>query len=223
MLYLTATPIGNLEDITLRALRILKEVDFILAEDTRKTGILLARFAIKNRLVSFHDYSQGKKISKVVGELKNGKKAALVSNAGTPLVSDPGFKLVKECLKQKIEITCLPGASSPVTALVLSGLAPDKFAFFGYPPRKQKARQNFLAQAANSFLTSIFLESPYRIIGMLKDLKAAVGNREVAICREMTKKFEEIIRSDLDQAISILASKKARGEYTVVVSGRQKT
>ncbi len=222
MIYIVATPIGNLEDITLRALRVLGEVDFILAEDTRKTGNLLKHFQIKNKLVSFYEHNESRKIPQVIEELKKGKKAALVSSAGTPTISDPGFKLIREARREKIEITSLPGPSSLIAAVPLSSIGSEKFIFFGYFPRKKGAKQKLFGQLLNWPAASIFFESPYRILRTLNELKAELGERRVTLCREMTKKFEEIFEGSLDEVVDFLGKKKPRGEFTFILSGSEK-
>lgn len=217
MLYLVATPIGNLEDITLRALRILKEVDFILAEDTRKTGILLKRYQIKNRLISFYEHNEDKKTPKTIEELKRGKNAALVSNAGTPAVSDPGFKLIKKCRQEKIKVTSIPGPSSLVTAFALSSIDSEKFTFLGYLPRKKGRRDKLFSQLAAFPSAYMFFESPYRVLKILGELKKALGDRKITICREMTKKFEEIFEGSLEEALNHFSKKVPKGEFTLVL------
>lgn len=217
MLYLVATPIGNLEDITLRALRVLKEVDFVLAEDTRKTGILFKRYQIKNRLISFYEHNEDKKIPKAIEELKGGKNAALVSSAGTPAVSDPGFKLIKKCREEKIEVVSIPGPSSIITAFTLSSIDSEKFIFLGYVPRKKGKRDKLFSQLATFPSACIFFESPYRILKVLEELKQALGNRKITICREMTKKFEETFEGSLGEAINYFSKKEPKGEFTFVL------
>ncbi|UCD15229.1 MAG: 16S rRNA (cytidine(1402)-2'-O)-methyltransferase [Candidatus Omnitrophota bacterium] len=220
MLYIVATPIGNLEDITLRALRILGEVDFILAEDTRKTAILLKHFGIKKRLESFYEHNEKRKIPWIIEELKKGRNIALVSSAGTPTISDPGYKLVRECRKNCLIVTATPGPCSVINALSVTALPHDKFVFLGYFPRKAGERKKLLEKAKE--LTAIaFLESPFRIIKSLKDINQVLGNRRVMIAREMTKKFEEIFEADLEEAIRHFEKKKTKGEFTVIVSSQK--
>jgi 16S rRNA (cytidine1402-2'-O)-methyltransferase len=218
MLYIVATPIGNREDITLRALGVLGKVDFILAEDTRKTGALLKHFNIKNKLVSFYDHNEDRKTIQVLNELKRGKEIALVSSAGTPTISDPGFKLIRCCREEKIKVTSLPGASSLITALSLSGISSDKFTFFGYLPKKKGARLKLISQMPNCPGSSVFLESPYRILRSLEELEKTLGNKKITVCRELTKKFEEVFESNLKEAIEHFRKKKPRGEFTLVLS-----
>jgi 16S rRNA (cytidine1402-2'-O)-methyltransferase len=218
MLYIVPTPIGNREDITLRAIRILEEVNFVLAEDTRKTGTLLKYFNIKNKLISFYEHNETRKTSQIINELEEGKDIALVSNAGTPTISDPGFKLVKECRQRAIKIIPLPGPSSIITALSASGISSDKFTFFGYLPRKKTARLKFISQILNWPTTCVFFESPYRILATLNELEEVLGERKITVCRELTKKFEEVFESSLKEAVEHFSKKKPRGEFTLVLS-----
>ncbi|MDP2924405.1 MAG: 16S rRNA (cytidine(1402)-2'-O)-methyltransferase [Candidatus Omnitrophota bacterium] len=217
MLYIVATPIGNLEDITLRALRVFKEVDFILAEDTRKTGFLLAHFGIKKLLVSFFEHSEVKKIPWVIAELKSGKNIALVSDGGTPTISDPGYKLVRECRKEKLSITSIPAASSITNALALTSLPHDKFLFIGYMPRKPGERKRLLEKIKSWDSAIVFFESPFRITSSLKTIKEVLGERRIAVLREMTKKFEEVLELSTEEAINHFEKVKPRGEFTVIV------
>lgn len=221
MLYIIATPIGNLEDITLRALRILKEADIILAEDTRKTGFLLNHFGIKKPLISFYDHNEAKKTPWVIGELKKGKNIALVSSAGTPVISDPGYRLIKECRKQEIPFTALPGASSVTNILALSSIAHDKFIFLGYLSKKDNERRKVLQKVKDWDFAFVFFESPFRLESALKSIKDILGNKNVTIGREMTKKFEEILEVSMEQAISHFEKNKPRGEFTLVVDNRR--
>jgi len=220
MLYIVATPIGNLEDITLRAARILGEVDFILAEDTRKTGILLSRLNIKKKLVSFFEHSEERKIPEVIEQLKQGRDIALVSSAGTPTISDPGYKLIRELRKLELPITSIPGPSSIINALALTSIPHDKFSFLGYAPKKASARKKTFEQAKQAKITFVFLESPFRIKSTLQDLKTVFGNHRVALAREMTKKFEEVLELSLDEALEHFSQRKPKGEFTVIVENK---
>jgi 16S rRNA (cytidine1402-2'-O)-methyltransferase len=220
MLYIVATPIGNLEDITLRALRVLREVDFILAEDTRKTSLLLIHFQIKKPLVSFYEHNEAQKIPWVIKELKEGKNIALVSNAGTPTISDPGYKLVRECRKENLPLSSLPGASSITNILALTALPHDKFIFLGYLPRKSGERRRLFGKIKFWDSAIVFFESPFRILTSLKDIKEVMGNKRIAIAREMTKKFEEFLELDLEAAIRYLEKNKPKGEFTLVLDNR---
>lgn len=219
MLYLVATPIGNLEDITFRAVRIIKEVDFVLCEDTRKTGFLLKHLGIKKKLVSFFEHNEVKKIPWVVEELNNGKNVALVSSAGTPTISDPGYRLVRECRKLSLEVTSLPGASSVVNALSLTSIPHEKFVFLGYVPRKASQCKNLFNQVKEWGLSVVFLESPYRLVKSLGVIKEVFGGRKVAVFREMTKKFEEVKEADSEELLVYFSNKKPKGELVLVVSG----
>lgn len=220
MLYIVATPIGNLEDITLRALRILAEVDFILAEDTRKTGFLLKHFQIKNKLVSFFEHNEVVKLPSVIEALKADKNVAVVSSAGTPVLSDPGYRLVRECRRQNIPITSIPGASSISTALTLTSIPHDKFTFLGYLPKKKTECKRLLEKAKTWQTTLVFFESPYRIIKTLNSLKEVFNNNKITICRELTKKFEETFEGSLDEALTHFSSKPPKGEFTLTLSNR---
>jgi len=221
MLYIVATPIGNREDITLRALRVLREADYILVEDTRKSGLLLKRFNINKRLVSFYEHNERKKMPQVVDDLQAGKNIALVCNAGTPTISDPGYRLVLECRQRKLEITALPGPCSIVNALALSSIPHEQFMFRGYLPRKSGARRRLLETLRALDTTFVFLESPYRLIASLQDLLAIFGNRRVTVAREMTKRFEEVFEAELEEALAYFGSKKIKGEIALIVENRK--
>jgi len=221
MLYLVATPIGNLGDITLRALETLKTVDLVVSEDTRKTGFLLKHFEIKKPQMSFHEYNEEKASNRVVDMLLEGKNIALVSDAGSPSVSDPGYRLVRAALKAGVEITAIPGATAVITALVLSGLPVHSFTFRGFPPRKTTARRKFLAVDGESPHTLIFYESPFRLIEFLKDCLAVYGDRPVVVANDLTKKFELVIRGTLSELVANAASLDLRGEFTVVIAGQE--
>ncbi len=212
-----ATPIGNLEDITLRALRILSEADFILAEDTRKTGVLLKHFKISKKMISFYEHKEAKRKTRIMEELKNGKKIALVSNAGTPAISDPGYKLIRECQKENIPTTSLPGASSIINALVLTSIPHDKFSFLGYIPRKRNERKRLFEETKEKKLTAVFFESPYRLLRSLEGLKEVFGDKRIAIAREMTKKFEEVLELNIEEAINHFEKNKPRGEFVIII------
>lgn len=216
------TPIGNLEDITLRALRMLKEADLILSEDTRTTGILLKHFEITNRLMSHHKYNEHQTVSQLAARIKAGEQIVLVSDAGTPGISDPGFMLVRECINQGIDVECLPGATALIPALVCSGLPSDKFCFEGFLPQK-KGRAKRLEELAEEKRTLIFYESPYRVVKTLKQLAETMGeDRKVSVSRELTKKFEETQRGTLKDVISHFSVNEPRGEFVIVLDGVQK-
>ncbi len=215
-LYLVSTPIGNLEDITLRAKRILGEVEVIACEDTRKTGNLLKKLAIpKKELLSYYEENELKRIPQIIKLLKEGKNVALVSEAGTPTISDPGFKLVRECVKEGIKIVSVPGASAILTALTASGLPTDKFLFLGYLPKKQGKRKKIL-ESLPTQITIIFFESPYRLLKSLKEIKEIFGDIEIIICRELTKIHEEIRREKVNQSIAHFEKVKPKGELTIL-------
>ncbi len=219
-LYLIATPIGNLEDITYRAVRILSEADLILSEDTRKTSILLNKYNIKQRLSSFHKFNEHQALQKIIDSLKGGMSVALVSDAGTPGISDPGFILVRECIRENIDIECLPGPTALIPALVLSGIPCDRFTFEGFLPVK-KGRNKRLQELINEFRTMIFYESPHRLKKTLVDLAGIMGNdRAAVISRELTKIHEEIIRGTLESLIDEAGERVIKGEIVIVVQGR---
>ncbi len=217
-LYIVSTPIGNLKDVTLRALEILEKVDLIAAEDTRRTRILLQHHGITTPTTSYYDFNKEQKLPKLIDRLKNGQMLALVSDAGTPGISDPAYRFVRECLDRQIKIEAIPGATACVPALVLSGLPTDRFVFEGFLPLKKgrKTRLEFL-QAEER--TIVLYESPHRIHRTLKDLHTYLGDRQVAVARELTKKFEEIVRGTLKDLCSRPEQIKAKGEFVLVVSG----
>lgn len=219
MLFLVATPIGNLEDITLRALKTLRKVDLIACEDTRKTSILLKRYKIKKPLISFHEYNEKTSIKKIIRILEKGQSVALVANSGTPAISDPGFTLVREAIKLEIEITIIPGPTAFVMALILSGLPVHSFTFRGFPPHKAGKRRKFMEMDKNSSHTVIYYESPHRLIKFLKDAIEIFGDREAAIANELTKMFETIVRGKLSELLDKMEKTKIEGEYTVVITG----
>jgi 16S rRNA (cytidine1402-2'-O)-methyltransferase len=221
-LYLVPTPIGNLGDITLRALEILKSVDTILAEDTRTSGVLLKHYDISKPLQSFHIFNEHKTVSKLIERLNNGETMALISDAGTPGISDPGFLLVREALKAGIKVDCLPGATALIPAIVKSGFPTDRFVFEGFLPHK-KGRQTALKKLAEEERTIIFYESPHRLVKALEQLKEYFGaDRQVSVSRELSKKFEETKTGTVDELLKHFASKEVKGEIVVVVSGRSK-
>jgi len=222
MLYIVSTPIGNLGDISLRALDTLRAVDTVVSEDTRKTGFLLKHFEISKPQISFYEQNEKKHLPRILGLLKQGRDIALVSNAGTPAVSDPGFTLVRAALENGIEITAIPGPTALVMALVLSGLAVHAFTFRGFPPRKSSARVRFMEVDKDSPHTLIFYESPHRLIKFLKDAQGVYGDRPAAIANDLTKKFETILRGTLSELTEQISEVKLLGEYTIVISGQSK-
>ena len=219
MLYLVATPIGNLGDITLRALEVLREVDIVASEDTRKTGALLKHFDIKKPQWSFHEHNEKQTGERIVGVLKQGRSVAVVTNAGTPGISDPGFTLVRRAIDEGLDYTMIPGATAFVMALVLSGLPVHSFTFRGFPPRKAGPRRRFLQVDQEAPHTLIFYESPYRIDALLSDALAVYGDREAAIANDLTKLFETVTRGRISTLIEHVGSSKRRGEYILVVAG----
>jgi len=218
ILYLVATPIGNLEDLSARAIRILRDVDLIAAEDTRQTKKLLSHYGIQTRIMSYHEHNKLTKIDPILNTLRDGD-VALVSDAGTPALNDPGYELVKACLEAGYQVSPIPGASAPVAALVASGLPTDSFLYLGYLPRRSKARQTLLMSIQKQTYTLIFLETPHRLIPALKDIEAILGNRKIAIARELTKIHEEIFRGSISEAIHYYTETPPRGEITLIISG----
>lgn len=213
------TPVGNLEDITLRALRVLKEADLILAEDTRTTGILLKHFDINSRMQSHHKFNEHKSVEQIALRIQGGEHIALVSDAGTPAISDPGFMLVRECVRLGVEVECLPGATAFVPALVMSGLPNEKFCFEGFLPQK-KGRQTRLKELATEPRTMIFYESPYRLEKTLTQFKEYMGEyRQVSVSREISKIYEETIRGTLEEVIYHFKMNEPRGEIVIILAG----
>ncbi len=216
-LYLVSTPIGNLKDITLRAIEVLSSVEIIACEDTRKTGLLLQKLNIQNRpqLLSYYEENEQGRIPQIISFLKKGKSVALVSNAGTPTISDPGYKLVRECLNQGIVVESIPGSSSVLAALTVSGLPTDKFLFLGFLPKKEGKRKNILKSLPIK-TTIIFFESPFRLLKTLRELKIIFGDINVVICRELTKIYEEVRREKIEDSINHFEQIKPKGEFTVL-------
>ena len=213
------TPVGNLEDMTFRAIRVLKEVDLILAEDTRTTGILLKHYGIENRLQSHHKFNEHQRVEQTAARIVAGENIALVSDAGTPAISDPGFLLVRECLHLGVEVECLPGATAFVPALVVSGLPNDRFCFEGFLPLK-KGRQTRLRTLLSEERSIVFYESPHRLLKMLSQLAETFGEeRYVSVSREISKRFEETCRGTLQEVIAHFTENAPRGEFTVVMAG----
>ncbi len=218
-LFLVATPIGNLEDLTHRAERVLKEADFVAAEDTRHTGQLLARLGIKAKLISFHEQNEEKRTPEILEHLKQGVSVALVSDAGTPGVSDPGFVLVRARHQKDIEVYAVPGPAAVLAALTTSGLPTNRFLFEGFLPKKPGKRRKRLETLGGLDATLIFFESPYRLVRFLEELKEVLGNRQAAVARELTKKFEETRSGNLSALAEYYLAHPPRGEITVVVEG----
>ena len=220
-LYLVPTPIGNLKDITLRALEVLKECDIIAAEDTRQTLKLLNHFEIKKPLISYHKFNEQSKGDEIIELLLEGKNIALVSDAGTPGISDPGSVIVEKCIEKNIDFEVLPGATAITTALVYSGLDTTKFIFRGFLPRENKERKLITNELLNSQETLIFYEAPHRLLDTLSYLLDTFGDRKIAVCRELTKLYQEIFRGSLNEAIDHFVSNKPRGEFVLVLEGKR--
>ncbi len=221
-LYLCATPIGNLEDITLRVLRTLREVDLIAAEDTRNSIRLLNHFEIKTPLTSYHEYNKFDKAYVLAEKLRAGQNIALITDAGTPGISDPGEELVRICYEQGIEVTSLPGAAACITALTLSGLPTRRFSFEAFLPKEKKERAAVLEEMAADTRTIIVYEAPHHLIATLKELSAALGDRKITICRELTKKYETAFRTTFTEAIAFYETQGVRGECVIVIEGQNR-
>ena len=221
ILYIVPTPVGNLEDITHRALRILQEADLILAEDTRTSGVLLKHFGIKNAMLSYHKFNEHQTVGRVVERLLAGETVAVVSDAGTPGISDPGFLVAREAIKAGVEVVTLPGATAFVPALVSSGLPCDRFCFEGFLPQK-KGRQTRLMALAGETRTMVIYESPRRVVKTLTQLAEVMGSRrQVSVCREISKVHEESVRGTLAEAIAHFQETEPKGEFVIVVAGRE--
>ena len=221
-LYIVPTPIGNLDDITLRAIKVLDDVDLILCEDTRRSKKLLNHLGIKSQLRSHHKFNEHKEVKVIVNKIKEGNNIAVISDAGTPGISDPGFLIVRTCLENDIEVECLPGASAFIPALIISGISADKFIFEGFLPVK-KGRKTRLSALCLETRTMIFYESPHKLLKTLLDFESSFGpDRKVSVSREITKLFEETLRGSIKELINIYANKKPKGEYVIVVQGKGK-
>jgi 16S rRNA (cytidine1402-2'-O)-methyltransferase len=218
-LFVVPTPIGNLEDITFRAVRILKEVDLILAEDTRTSYVLLKHYDIKTAMQSHHKFNEHKTVLHIVEKIKSGISVALISDAGTPAISDPGFMLVRACVQNEIEVECLPGATAFIPALVASGLPNDRFCFEGFLPHK-KGRQSKLKRLTSETRTMVFYESPYRVLKTLTQFATFFGEeREASVSREISKKFEETVRGTLAELVHHFTTNTPKGEFVIIVAG----
>jgi len=223
-LYVVGTPIGNLEDITFRAVRILQTVDLIAAEDTRHTGKLLQHFQVKTPQISYHEHNRNSRIPEIIEHLSNGKAIALVSDAGMPGISDPGYELIKACIEAGITVVPIPGASAAITALSAAGLPTDRFAFEGFLPPKAQQRRAHLETLQTESRTLIFYESPHRLSDTLQDLAEAFGSdRQIVLARELTKLYEEFWRGTIADAIAHYQQREPQGEYTLVVAGTPAT
>jgi 16S rRNA (cytidine1402-2'-O)-methyltransferase len=220
-LFILPTPIGNLEDITLRAIRILKEADIVLAEDTRTSSKLLKYYGIETKMQAFHQFNEHKSLQSVVGKIQSGSITALISDAGTPGISDPGFLLVRECIRNNIEVECLPGATAFVPALVISGLPSDRFSFEGFIPHK-KGRKNRLEMLSKLETTMVFYESPHRLVQTLEQFAEYFGSDcKASVSRELTKIYEETVRGTLSELIAHYKNKLIRGEIVIVVGRKE--
>ena len=219
-LYLVATPIGNLKDISIRAIDTLKLVDYIACEDTRKTSILLKHYEIHKPLLTFFEHNEEKAAGKIIDLIAEGKSVALVSSAGTPGISDPGYTLVQLAIQQNIRFTMIPGPSAVNMAVVLSGLPTHSFTFRGFPPRKPGPRKRFFEKDIDSVYTLVYYESPYRLVASLKDALAVFGDRQAALTNDLTKMFETILRGKLSDLVITAENSKQLGEYTLVIEGK---
>lgn len=219
-LYVVPTPVGNMEDMTFRAIRVLKEADLILAEDTRTSGILLKHYEIKNAMQSHHKFNEHQTVDGIVNRLKAGETVALISDAGTPGISDPGFLIVRECVRNGIEVQCLPGATAFVPALVSSGLPDERFCFEGFLPQK-KGRMTRLNALVEETRTMIFYESPYRLLKTLTQFVEVFGaERQVSVCREISKVHEESVRGTLQEVVAHFTETEPRGEIVIILAGK---
>lgn len=218
-LYIVGTPIGNLEDMTFRAVKTLQDVDLIAAEDTRHTGKLLQHFQVKTPQVSYHEHNRTSRIPELIKQLQEGKAIALVSDAGMPGISDPGYELVKACVEVAILVVPIPGASAAITALSAAGLPTDKFVFEGFLPPKTNQRREYLELLKTESRTLIFYESPHRLRATLQDLASVLGQRQIVLARELTKFYEEFWRGTIEEACNLYQEKQPQGEYTLIVAG----
>ncbi|MCE7989728.1 MAG: 16S rRNA (cytidine(1402)-2'-O)-methyltransferase [Caldilinea sp. CFX5] len=219
MLYLVATPIGNLDDITLRAIETLRTIDFVASEDTRKTGRLLKHFDISKPQIAFHEHNERQAVERIIGLLRDGKSVAVVTDAGTPGIADPGFIAVRRALEEELPVTMIPGPTGLIMAVVLSGLPVHSFTFRGFPPRKRGQRQRFLAIDQKSPHTLVFYESPYRLIEFLKDALEIYGDRPAAVANDLTKLYEQIWRGPLSVVLAEMEKTALKGEFMVVIGG----
>jgi 16S rRNA (cytidine1402-2'-O)-methyltransferase len=219
MLYLVATPIGNLQDITLRALETLREADIIASEDTRKTGLLLKHFGISKPQMAFHEHNEERAGERIIALLQEGKTVAVVTDAGTPGIADPGYRIVRKAIEAELDFTLLPGPTGLIMALVLSGLAVHSFTFRGFPPRKPGPRRRFLAVDRDAPHTLLFYESPYRLEAFLRDALEVFGDRSAALANDLTKKFETVQRGPLSALLRSVTGTTLKGEYIVVIAG----
>ena len=220
VIHIIPTPIGNLEDITLRSLRILKESDLVLAEDTRVTKKLFMHYTIRTKMISYHSFNEHKKVDQIISRIENGEKCSLVSDAGTPGISDPGFLLVRECIKKNIKIVCLPGPTACIPALIQSGFPTDKFHFEGFLPLK-KRRKTILNEIMNRKTPTILYESKHRLIKTLKEIAEIAPNRSAAVSKEITKLHETNYRDTVENLIYIISKSSIKGEFVIILNGKK--
>ena len=218
MLYIVATPIGNLGDITFRAIEVLKQVDVIACEDTRHTKILLSHYGIQKTLISYFEHNKEKKARYILRLLDDGKNVALVSDAGTPGISDPGYRVIRDAIDNEVNVISIPGANAALAALAVSGMPTDRFAFEGFLPNKTTARKKKLSEFAKKKSTIICYESPHRLLASLEDMGEVLGDAELVVAREITKKFEEIKRGNASDLLAYFKQKKVRGEFVVIIN-----
>jgi 16S rRNA (cytidine1402-2'-O)-methyltransferase len=217
-LFVVASPIGNLEDITLRAVRVLKEVDLVAAEDTRRTGQLLSHFEIRKPLVSYHQFNEAKRTAELIEQLATGKKVALVTDAGSPTISDPGGRLIRACVERGITVEVVPGASAAIAALTVAGFEGNEFVFAGFLPVKSGARRTALEKLTQETRAVVIYESPYRLLKTLGELQTICPERQIVVARELTKKFEEILRGTSEDILKKFEGRSVKGEVTIVIA-----
>ncbi|MCX7785490.1 MAG: 16S rRNA (cytidine(1402)-2'-O)-methyltransferase [candidate division WOR-3 bacterium] len=221
-LYIISTPIGNLQDITLRALDVLKKVDIIACEDTRHTGLLLKHYNIKNKLISFYEYNKKSRTPEIINMIKQGASVGLVSDAGTPGISDPGFYLIRATIAENILVTAIPGPSALLTAIVISGLPSDRFVFEGFLPKREGRKRKKLMELKDEPRTMVFYDSPHRIMKSLTTIQEIFGDRKAVLAKELTKKFETVWRGNISEIINQISDKEIKGEIVLIIAGKEK-